>query len=312
MGRLSLFLLALIASVTAASCLATVSVAAPPATGESKASSMPPLPANVASRQRFVAGVKCDFPPFGYLTSSGEHAGFEIDVVREFAKLAFGSKDAVTLTCVNNTNRIAYVQSGRVDFLMATVAYLESRAKIVDFSNPYFESGGVLMVPKSSPINSLDDIKNRPVAGFQGDSNDQWLMKCMTSGAFKPIYVSDVNQQLEALQSGRAEAVDEDASLLSYLVYKNPTGYRLVGPEFGITTWGVVVQKGNAQLLSWLNAALDRLVQEDAMVDIFKRDVPGPEKVGIALTRFLATKSHALHNPTDAEYKSCSNQKPLQ
>ena len=125
----------------------------PQSTSGSTLSSEPPLPANVASRHRFVVGVKCDFPPFGYLTSTGEHAGFEIDVVRDFAKLAFGSKEAVTLTCVTATNRFAFLKSGRIDFLMATVAYLASRAKVVDFSNPYFESGGVLLVPKRLPHN---------------------------------------------------------------------------------------------------------------------------------------------------------------
>ena len=54
-------------------------------------------------------------------------------------------------------------------------------------------------------------------------------------------------------------------------------------------------------MLSWLNAALDRLVQTNAMVSLFEADVPGPAKVGIALTRFLVTKSHALHNPSSAQ-----------
>ena len=307
MGRLSLFSLALVASVAVGLSLAAVSVANAQSTSGSTLSSEPPLPANVASRHRFVVGVKCDFPPFGYLTSTGEHAGFEIDVVRDFAKLAFGSKEAVTLTCVTATNRFAFLELGRIDFLMATVAYLASRAKVVDFSNPYFESGGVLLVPKDSPITSLSDIRNRPVAGFQGDSNDQWLKKCMPAGTFKPVYVGDTNQQLEALESGRAVAIDEDAALLSYLVYRVPTQYRLVGPEFGITTWGIAVKKGNTQMLSWLNAALDRLVQTNAMVSLFEADVPGPAKVGIALTRFLVTKSHALHNPSSAQYLSCNN-----
>ena len=314
MARLRLFSFALVASLAAGLCMATASVAQPQSTSNRELSSeptLPALPANVISRHRLVAGVKCDFPPFGYLTSSGEHAGFEIDVVREFAKLAFGSTDAVTFDCVNNANRISFVDSGRVDFLMATVAYLASRAKVVDFSLPYFESGGVLMVPKNSSTKSLSDIRNRPVAGFLGDSNDQWLKKCMPPGTFKPVYVSDVNQQLEALQSGRAVAVDEDAALLSYLVYKNPSKYRLVGPEFGITTWGIVVKKGNTQMLRWVNAALDRLIQTNTLLEILKRDIPGPAKVGIALARFVATKSQALHNPTNAEYVSCNNQRPI-
>ena len=69
-------------------------LAAPAGTGRTKAEksahALPPLPATVKSRGRWVIGVKCDFPPFGYITASGKNAGYDVEVAKAFARLAFG------------------------------------------------------------------------------------------------------------------------------------------------------------------------------------------------------------------------------
>ena len=55
-----------------------------------KATTLPPLPANIKSRNRFIIGVKCDVPPFGYIDVQGKNAGFDVEVARWFARYAFG------------------------------------------------------------------------------------------------------------------------------------------------------------------------------------------------------------------------------
>ena len=44
------------------------------------------------SRHKWVIGVKCDFPPFGYIDYTGAHVGYDVAIARRFAQLAFGSK----------------------------------------------------------------------------------------------------------------------------------------------------------------------------------------------------------------------------
>ena len=51
---------------------------------------LPPLPASVKSRNRFIVGVKCDVPPFGYIDVQGRNAGFDVEVGRWLARYAFG------------------------------------------------------------------------------------------------------------------------------------------------------------------------------------------------------------------------------
>src|SRR6266700_6455465 len=67
---------------------------------------LPPLPAAVKSRKHWEIGVKCDFPPFGFIDVRGKNDGYDVQVARRFAQLAFGSKKKVDLTCVTTPSRI--------------------------------------------------------------------------------------------------------------------------------------------------------------------------------------------------------------
>src|SRR2546423_283957 len=51
---------------------------------------LPPLPAAVKSRNRWIIGVKCDVPPFGYIDVQGHNQGFDVEIGRWFARYAFG------------------------------------------------------------------------------------------------------------------------------------------------------------------------------------------------------------------------------
>src|SRR5918996_1909801 len=84
--------------------LATVGVAQPAATGvaagpeaaeAAKAAALPRLPAEVRNRQRWIIGVKCDTPPFGYINVQGKNAGFDVEIARWFARFAFGKANRV-------------------------------------------------------------------------------------------------------------------------------------------------------------------------------------------------------------------------
>src|SRR3982751_621847 len=60
---------------------------------------LPALPANVKKRKHWEIGVKCDFPPFGFIDVRGNNDGYDVQVARRFAQLAFGSKSKVHFTC---------------------------------------------------------------------------------------------------------------------------------------------------------------------------------------------------------------------
>src|SRR4030095_12899789 len=84
-------------------------------TGGEAATKLPPLPSEVAQRKRWKIGVKCDFPPFGYINRQNKVAGYDVDVAKRFAELSFGRRTRVSFTCVTTPSRIPALQRKDVD-----------------------------------------------------------------------------------------------------------------------------------------------------------------------------------------------------
>ena len=96
-------LLATVGVAVVAVFAATIGLAQPTATTGSVAAEaaapLPTLPANIKSRQRFIVGVKCDAPPFGYINVQGKNAGFDVEIAQWFARYAFGRAQRVSYVC---------------------------------------------------------------------------------------------------------------------------------------------------------------------------------------------------------------------
>src|SRR5436190_16957215 len=90
---------------------------------QSKATKLPPLPANIKSRNRFIIGVKCDVPPFGYIDVKGKNAGFDVELGRWLARYAFGREQRVTFVCAPTASREPLLTSDRVDLVISTFTY---------------------------------------------------------------------------------------------------------------------------------------------------------------------------------------------
>src|SRR5687767_9907992 len=118
--------------------MAAFAAAAPSGSERSEAATaatrLPALPPEVAQRKRWLIGIKCDFPPFGYIDRQNKNAGFEIDVARRFAALAFGRRNRVSFTCVTTPSRIPTLQQRRVDIIISTLTWTATREQEIDYS----------------------------------------------------------------------------------------------------------------------------------------------------------------------------------
>src|SRR5438552_18530972 len=74
----------------------------------------------VKKRGKLIAGVKTDFPPFGYVDAPGKNLGFDVDVAHLFAKALFNDDHQVELVAVTSGNRIPFLQPGQIDIITAT------------------------------------------------------------------------------------------------------------------------------------------------------------------------------------------------
>ncbi|GHH88880.1 amino acid ABC transporter substrate-binding protein [Streptomyces sulfonofaciens] len=232
-----------------------------------------PLPAEVESRGKLTVGVKCDYPPFGYIDESSKNAGFEIDIAHRMASYAFGDPDALTLTCVTGSNRVSFLTSKRIDLIEATMNYTPERARTIDFSTPYFASGVKLLVPKNSPITSFRQLAGKSVISTSGATASLWLTRCMKD--VKQTLFTQTSQALSALNQNRGAAFAQDDTLLLDLAAKNP-GLKVVGDAKADSPWGMGVRKGDTRMLAWVNGALAHMQKSDYFWSEFRKTVTDP------------------------------------
>jgi polar amino acid transport system substrate-binding protein len=263
-----------IAGVVAAA-FAAWTVAAPrgkavPKTSKA-AAALPPLPAGVKSRGRWIIGIKCDFPPFGYITRDGKNAGYDVEVARAFAKLAFGKGSRVSFVCVTTPSRIPTLQSKRVDIIISTLTYTKARAEVIDFSAPYYGATGRLLVPNSTSIQKLSDLAGKTVSTTRGSIYDRWLKNCFKRT--NVILTDSTSASYLAVSQRRADAfMFDDAFLVG--VAANDSNTKLTSHKFLDIPWGIGIRKGEADMRAWVNARVALMKKRDQFWGIMRRTIP--------------------------------------
>jgi polar amino acid transport system substrate-binding protein len=250
-----------------------------------QATKLPPLPADIKSRNRWIIGVKCDVPPFGYIDVQGKNQGFDVEIGRMFARYAFGRAQRVTFVCAPTAAREPLITSGRVDLVISTFSYSADRATRIDFSEPYYNAGGRLLVKNNGPVQKLADIKGRNIATTSGSVYDRWMKNCY-SGTNVITTDTFTNAKL-TLDQGRADAVMFDDAVLLPVAAADPNT-KITDDTFLASPYGIGMRKGNTELKAWVDSRLELMRKKDQFLPILKANVP---------PRFLASFSKNILRP---------------
>lgn len=242
-----------------------------PALSQEPATLSAPLPSGLKERGKLVIGVKCDYPPFGSVDGAGKNVGFEIDVARRLGELAFGKADATELTCVSGPNRIPFITSGRVDGIISVLSYTPDRTKVIRFSDPYFDSGVRMIVPKDSTVQDWADLKGKNVTTTIGGTPSIWLKTCMPD--VNQLLFDNTASSVQALKQGRAVAFPQDVTLLVGLTAKDPS-LKIVGSGVVKGPFGVGMKLDDSDFGAWVNAAIAKMRDEDFFWTALKRWIP--------------------------------------
>ena len=213
------------------------------------------------ARKRWEIGVKCDFPPFGFIDVRGSNDGYDVQVARRFAQLAFGSTKKVKLTCVTTPSRIPTLTSGRVDVIISTLTWTQARSEQIDFSIPYYSATGRLLVPNSSSV-TVPSLGGKTVVTTRGALYAAWTRNCFKNT--KLLEVDSPALAVAAVKDGRADTfMFDDAFLLG--VATQDSDVRLTGDKFLNVPWGIGIRKGDAAMARWVNAALRYMKKRDEL-----------------------------------------------
>jgi len=204
-------------------------------------------------RGALIVGVREDFPPLGYLDADGKNTGFEVDLARYMARQLLGDEGKLQLVPVFAGNRITTLLSDSADMLIAAVMVTEDRASVFAFSEPYFLSGTLLLVPRNSSIRGLQDVKGKRVAVLDGSIQEGGLEPVAPEATRVKFW--RVSEAVEALRAGRVDAFAEDDVLVLALARQYPD-LAAVGKPFRPHPLAVAMPKGDRDLLAWVNDQL--------------------------------------------------------
>lgn len=228
-------------------------------TGAALAQGMPPLPEAIKKQGLLRAGIKCDYPPDGFLDAQGRNQGVEVNLARQIAAYAFGSTEKVELSCVTAANRIPALQGGKIDLILATLGVSEERAKVIDFSDSYAWGGSDVLTVQGSPIKSLKEFAGKKVIVMKGAWQIGWFEKNVPTAEL--LKLDGVADGLQALLQGRADGFAHDTDVLRPIAKKNAK-VRLVGEIYQMGTRAVGLRKGETDWTGYVNAAIARAKRE--------------------------------------------------
>ncbi|MFV1494625.1 transporter substrate-binding domain-containing protein [Phaeobacter sp. JH18-32] len=120
----------------------------------------------IMDRGTLIVGVKADTRPWGFRDSDGNIVGMEADMAQQVAD-TLGVK--LELVAVESSNRMQFLEGGRIDLMIATMSDRADRREIVGVVQPnYYSSGTNVMTPKALEVDEWSDLEGRPVCGKQG------------------------------------------------------------------------------------------------------------------------------------------------
>ena len=266
-----------LATIGVAACAvvaATVGFAQPAATTGSAAAEaaapLPKLPADIANRKRFIVGVKCDTPPFGYLDVRGKNAGVDVEIAKWFARYAFGREQRLTFVCAPTAVREPLLTGGRVDMVISTFTYTADRDTRIDFSRAYYKASGRLLVKNTSSINTLTDIRGKKIATTSGSVYDRWMKRCFSNT--EVVVTDSVTNAVLAFNQGRADAVMFDDTSLALIAATDPNA-KMTNDIFLEGPYGIGIRQGNVQLKRWVDSRLAIMKQKDIFQQIIKNNI---------------------------------------
>ena len=215
-----------------------------------------------------------NYRPFEYHDEkTNKVVGYDIDVAEAIAK-----KIGVPLEIqeMQFTGLIPSLQNGQADLCIAAMYITPQRKEVVDFAEPYMDTGMTVVVRKDdNAIKGPNDLNGKTVGVKAGATSEKVVQELNEKGAKITIksYKETVDHNLD-LKNGRLDAVVND--LLNQLEYnKTDPSLKVVGEPFTKAQLGIAVKKGDKELLDLINGVLKDLKASGESDKLFKKWVSG-------------------------------------
>ncbi|MBB6621948.1 cysteine ABC transporter substrate-binding protein [Clostridium gasigenes] len=211
----------------------------------------------IKERGTIKVGVFSDKPPFGYVDANGENQGYDVFIAKKLAKDLLGDESKVEFVLVEAASRVEFLQSNKVDLILANFTVTPERREVVDFANPYMKVALGIVSQDGTKVTSIDQLKGQKVIVNKGTTADAYFTKNYPD--IELVKFDHNTEAFEALKDNRGAALAHDNTLLFAWAREN-AGYTVGISSLGEEdTIAPAVKKGNEELLQWVNTEIKTL-----------------------------------------------------
>lgn len=203
----------------------------------------------IKERGKLIVGVKADYKPYGFLDSSGAIIGIEPDLANDVAE-KLGVE--VEFVPVVSSNRMQFLEQGKIDLMIATMTDKPDRRKVVLIPDPnYYSSGTNVLAPKSLGLKEWEDLRGKPVCGIQGAFYNKSTSQ--TYGA-EIVAFTGTAEAYSALKAGNCAAfVYDDSAIVAKTNEAEWADYEMPLPTIDDAPWGLAVPLGEDEFAAFMS-----------------------------------------------------------
>ncbi|WP_407149343.1 ABC transporter substrate-binding protein [Bradyrhizobium sp. ORS 86] len=224
----------------------------------------------IKERGKLVCGTQSTSVPYAYQDqSSRTFVGYDVDMCKALAK---GLGVELEHRPLSTEARIPELKLGRVDVVAGSMAYLPERAQQVDYSLQYLRGEIKVLVRESAGIANLAGLAGKRVCASKGSSSAAIAERVLTNS--RVMGFQDVAACNLALQSGRVDAFTAGELVLKRFLNASEASaerYALLQEPTAVEHIGLVVDKGNPELLAAINGVIQKMDSDGELDAIFNR-----------------------------------------
>ena len=214
--------------------------------------------ADIKQSGKLIIGVFSDKAPFGYIDKDGNYQGYDVYFAERLAKDLGVKAEYISL---EPANRVEYAKTGKVDIVLANFTVTKERAKQVDFALPYMKVALGVVSPAKANITSIDQLKDKLLIVAKGTTAETYFANHHPE--VKLLKFDQYTETFNALLDGRGAAFSTDNTEVLAWAMKNPDFKVGITSLGDLDTIAPAVQKGNKELLAYINDEIKKLGEEN-------------------------------------------------
>ncbi|MGT2845547.1 transporter substrate-binding domain-containing protein [Streptococcus hongkongensis] len=226
---------------------------------------------------KLVVAVSPDYAPFEFKTlKDGKDTvvGSDIQLAQAIAD-ELGVK--LEISAMSFDNVLSSVQTGKADMAISGISYTKERAKVYDFSKPYYSTENAILIKASTKnrLQTLDNLANKKVAVQKGTIEEGLSKEQLKSSHI--ISLTSMSEVINELKSGQVDAVDLEGPVAE--------GYLAQNPDLAIASYKLKTGEGDAKAVAMpkgskaLKATTDKVIAKLKEKDGYKQFIKDAAKL---------------------------------